>query len=288
MPVTQAKSAVKIVALLLVCVLSSSAFAAAPTLSAISPSTGTIAGGQTVTIIGTNFQTGNVTSITFGGTAATGIVLISDTKLTCTVPAHAVGAVSVILTNTLSNGANTAYTYTSSNTTLQVNVRVTIPKRAEIQWGAGTTNDDGTPVVNHTISPDQITPYTWIVKDPAIGGNNVDVGTSYLSNDSTNAKTINVSNVSKTNATLTIAAVATNTAGWTIGTPGAVNIFAIAASMNTPTLTPLTAAPANLTVALLPGVDQPLIIQFTTPSSISAATATVTQVSTITLTATAN
>jgi len=70
--------------------------AAKPTVTAISTNAGPTAGGTAVTITGTNFIYG--AAVTFGGTAATGIVVVSPTTLTCTTPAHAVGLVGVIVT----------------------------------------------------------------------------------------------------------------------------------------------------------------------------------------------
>lgn len=60
--------------------------AAAPTITNISPATGTSAGGETVVITGTNLDT--VTSTTFGGQAAT-IVSRTETTLTVVTPAAA-------------------------------------------------------------------------------------------------------------------------------------------------------------------------------------------------------
>src|SRR5204863_2154972 len=79
-----------------------------PTVSAISPTSGTTAGGTSVTITGTAFQSG--ASVTFGGAAATNISVVSSTTITATTAAHAAGAVNVVVTNTdgqsgtLSNG----------------------------------------------------------------------------------------------------------------------------------------------------------------------------------------
>jgi hypothetical protein len=87
----------------------------APTVSGVSPTSGTTAGGTPVTINGTGFLAG--ASVTFGGTAATNVVLGGSTSITATTPAHAAGAVNVVVTNTdgqsgpLTNG----YTYTASN-----------------------------------------------------------------------------------------------------------------------------------------------------------------------------
>ena len=100
--------------------LQSSSSPPAPT--AISPTSGTTSGGTSVTISGTNFASG--ATVTFGGTAAANVVLVSSTTITATTPAHVAGAVNVVVTNskgqsgTLTNG----YTYTSSGTIMFVQV----------------------------------------------------------------------------------------------------------------------------------------------------------------------
>ena len=82
----------------------------APTVTAINPTSGTTAGGTSVTITGTNFT--GATGVTIGGTAATGVTVVNATSITATTPAHAAGAVSVVVTTPAgSNGANTLYTY---------------------------------------------------------------------------------------------------------------------------------------------------------------------------------
>ena len=68
-----------------------------PTVSSVSPNTGTTAGGTAVTITGTNFATG--ATVTFGGTAATNVVVVSATQITATTPAGSAGAVTVTVTN---------------------------------------------------------------------------------------------------------------------------------------------------------------------------------------------
>jgi|GEM_PF-5467473 len=79
------------------------------TVTSVSPNKGTVIGGETVTITGTGFL--GVPTVTFGGTAATSVVLTSSTSLTAVTPAHAAGAVNVVVTNpsggasaTLANG----------------------------------------------------------------------------------------------------------------------------------------------------------------------------------------
>jgi IPT/TIG domain/PKD-like domain len=81
------------------------------TVTNVSPNSGTYLGGTNVTITGTGFLSG--ASVTFGGSAATSVVVVNSTTITAVTPAHALGAVNVTVTNTdtttgtLTNG----YTY---------------------------------------------------------------------------------------------------------------------------------------------------------------------------------
>ena len=68
-----------------------------PTLASVSPASGPTAGGKTVTLTGTGFQSG--ATVTFGGTAATSVVVASPTKITAVIPAKAAGKVAVVVTN---------------------------------------------------------------------------------------------------------------------------------------------------------------------------------------------
>jgi hypothetical protein len=84
-----------------------------PTVSSVSPNNGPAAGGTAITITGTNFAAG--ATVTFGGTAATNVVVVSSTSITATTPAHAAGAVTVTVTVTAQSGnlAN-GFTYNSA------------------------------------------------------------------------------------------------------------------------------------------------------------------------------
>ena len=81
------------------------------TVTSVSPNFGTVTGGTSVTINGTNFAAG--ATVTFGGTAATNVVVVSAIKITAKTPAHAAGAVNVTVTNTdTSTGtATNGYSY---------------------------------------------------------------------------------------------------------------------------------------------------------------------------------
>jgi hypothetical protein len=71
-------------------------FVAAPTVTGVSPSSGTSAGGDTVTISGTNLS--NATGVDFGGTAATNLSNNTGISIQVHSPSHAVGTVDVHVT----------------------------------------------------------------------------------------------------------------------------------------------------------------------------------------------
>jgi len=81
-----------------------------PSISSLSPNNGTTAGGTSVAINGSNFQNG--ATVTFGGTSVA-VTFNSSSQLTVTSPAHATGAVSVVVTNpdTGSGTKTNAYFY---------------------------------------------------------------------------------------------------------------------------------------------------------------------------------
>jgi IPT/TIG domain len=87
----------------------------APTVTSITPSSGSTAGGTEVTISGENFI--DRATVTFGGVEATGVTVAS---ITATTPANDAVTVDVTVTNpdgqsaTLSNGFTYKYTITSS------------------------------------------------------------------------------------------------------------------------------------------------------------------------------
>jgi hypothetical protein len=109
-------------------------YVAPPTISSISPNSGSTAGGNTVTIDGTYLQF--ATSVTFGGTAATIAYNPTTGKLQATTPAHAAGAVNVTVTTPGGSVTSTSgYTYVAPPSTLTV----TSPNGGE-NWPAGTTH----------------------------------------------------------------------------------------------------------------------------------------------------
>ncbi len=75
----------------------------APTVTGVSPSTGSTAGGATVTITGTNFT--GASTVTFGATAATSFTVNSATSITATSPAEGASTVDVRVTTTAGTSA---------------------------------------------------------------------------------------------------------------------------------------------------------------------------------------
>ena len=84
---------------------------AAAVVTTVSPATGLAAGGLAVTITGTGFT--EATGVTFGGVAATSVVVVSATSITCVSPAHAAGTVDVVVLDPTGNGTKTGgFVYT--------------------------------------------------------------------------------------------------------------------------------------------------------------------------------
>jgi len=83
-------------------------YRSAPVITAIAPVAGPTSGGTSVTLTGTGFT--GATGVTFGGDAGTLFTVVSDTEITVTSPAHAIGAVQVIVVHP--GGASIPATFT--------------------------------------------------------------------------------------------------------------------------------------------------------------------------------
>ena len=81
-----------------------------PTVTSISPTSGTTAGGTSVTITGTNFVAG--ATVTIGGSSCTSVVVVSSTSITCTTPAGTAGAQNVVVATGVSPNATLAGGFT--------------------------------------------------------------------------------------------------------------------------------------------------------------------------------
>ena len=143
--------------LLVLCLLLCSSYALAqnaPTITSVSPNSGTTAGGTSVTLIGNNFS--GATGVTFGGFSATTIVVVNATTITATTPAHAAGAVDVVVTTPGGTATLvTGYTYIALSPPVAGAVSVTVaanssnnPITLSLTGGTATSVAVGTPVAH--------------------------------------------------------------------------------------------------------------------------------------------
>jgi RHS repeat-associated protein len=79
-------------------------YVSAPTISQISPQSGSTAGGTTVAITGSGFT--GATAVTFGTVAATGYTIVSGTEITASSPAEAAGAKAISVTTPAGKSAS--------------------------------------------------------------------------------------------------------------------------------------------------------------------------------------
>lgn len=78
----------------------------APTVTAVFPNSGPLAGGSLVTVTGTQFiGLAGAAAVTFGGTNATSYTVLSPTALQATSPAGSAGTVDVRVTNPIGTSA---------------------------------------------------------------------------------------------------------------------------------------------------------------------------------------
>ncbi len=134
----------------------------APTVTGISPSSGSTAGGTGVTIGGTGFVDGATVAI--GGTSATGVTVVNDTTITATTPAGTAGAKDLVVTNpdtqtgTLAGG----FTYASAPT-------VTTQAASSISSTAATGNGNITATNGTNATTRGVIYYPYTNTDKIIG-----------------------------------------------------------------------------------------------------------------------
>ncbi len=129
------------------------AYIAAPTVTAISPTSGPATGGTSVTISGTNFT--GATAVTIGGAAATAVTVVSATSITATTPAGTAGARDVAVTTPGGSGTGTGlFTYSASPTAItSAGATTNIPPAAvAIDTALTVTDADSTTLASATVS----------------------------------------------------------------------------------------------------------------------------------------
>jgi hypothetical protein len=88
-----------------------------PTVTAVTPSSGSTGGGTVAYISGTNFT--GATGVSFGSTAAASFTVLSDTLIQATAPPHASGTIDITVTTyaaTSATGSADQFTYNSAGT----------------------------------------------------------------------------------------------------------------------------------------------------------------------------
>jgi lysophospholipase L1-like esterase len=141
----------------------------APLITKVDPTTGLVTGGTPFVIEGTNFRHGS--SVTFGGAPAAGVQVLTSTVITGITPAHAPGAVDVVVNaGTTTTSLAAAFTYVAPPPT---------PVITSVTPGSGPTTG-GTQVViagtGFTVTVDEPgggTALVTLVTDVAIGGASV-------------------------------------------------------------------------------------------------------------------
>lgn len=86
-------------------------FDVTPTVASMAPNTGPAAGSTATVLTGLNLT--GATGVTFDGTPGTAFSVVNDTTINVTTPAHAAGAVNVVVAHPAGNVTKTNfYTYT--------------------------------------------------------------------------------------------------------------------------------------------------------------------------------
>lgn len=206
-----------------------------PTITSIAPTSGPSAGGTSVVITGTNFETNM--SATIGGAGTTGVSVTPPTTLNATAPAGSAGARNVVVTNTDSGFTATltsGFTYvdpiapvvTDNSATALVGVGGTVQMsaaNAPTSWSLLGSPPDG-------VSIDSSGLVTWTTATP--------VGVHSITTRAVNGAGANTGTLTLT-ITSPTPVVTNNAAGNTYGTGGTVQMVAT----NTPTSWSLQGSP---------------------------------------------
>jgi rhamnogalacturonyl hydrolase YesR len=154
-------------------------YVAIPTVSKVSPNSGPTTGGTAVTLTGTNFASG--AAVTFGGTAATHVVVTNSTTITATTPAKSAGAVTVTVTVSSQSGSlANGFTYTAPATvaTPTFNPGADTYSSAQSVSIASTTNGATICYTTNGSTPAANTPGTCSTGTALVNGGSVTVSTS--------------------------------------------------------------------------------------------------------------
>ena len=139
-----------------------------PTITSVVLNSGPSGGGQLCTITGTNFNSD--ATVSFGGNAATDVVVVSSTEITCVTPVGFPGTVSVVVTEaagttTLVNG----YTYTASKIPLSMNFQDAGGNPLSYGTVTFTLNTDAVTITGQQINAGRVVSFTLDVNGNLFG-----------------------------------------------------------------------------------------------------------------------
>jgi IPT/TIG domain/Putative Ig domain/Right handed beta helix region len=125
-----------------------------PTISGVSPTSGTMSGGTAVTISGSNFR--SVTGVQFGGVAATAVQVASGEQIRAVTPAESSGTVSITVQSSDGQVTTDAEAFIFTAAPLQITT-ASLPAGSEgASYSAALAASGGTP------------PYTWSTSGGAL------------------------------------------------------------------------------------------------------------------------
>lgn len=130
-----------------------------PSVTGVSPTSGSTKGGTTVSISGTGFT--GATKVAFGAAAATHLTVASSTEITVVDPAHAKGAVNVVVTGPGGKSpavATSKFTYTTKTKVVAGSAQAN-GTAITIQLASYAYNGDGLRVTESTSSG--VMSFTW-------------------------------------------------------------------------------------------------------------------------------
>jgi hypothetical protein len=163
-----------------------------PTVTSISPSSGPIAGGTSVTITGSNFATG--AAVTFGGAAATNVLVVNSTTITAATPAAGSGgtvAVTVTNSNGMAGSLASGFTYLAPPTVTSVSPNQGSTSGSQSVTITGTNFVSGATVTFGSVAATNVT----VVNNTTI--------TATTPANSTGAVTVTVTNAGSLSGSLT-------------------------------------------------------------------------------------
>ena len=202
-------------------------YTAAPTVTAVSPTSGPTSGGSNLTITGTNLT--GATAVSFGSAPATSFAVNSATSITAVAPAQSAGTVDVTVTTPGGTSGTTAadhFTYNAPQPSLPPPASPPSSPPA-VSGGSPTTQTTGGAAVSGTVNPESLatTAFFEYGLDPSERGPGA---STTLYDHSTPVQQVGADSASHTvSAALTglvpgalyhVRLVATNSAGTTLGT----------------------------------------------------------------------